>query len=153
MQFLKNTFKNLPIQRKIGLAIWLTCAMALMVAMLAILVVQIATFRQTFSRDLQATGQIIGNNSTAALIFKDRSTAQEILSAVKAKPHILQATLELPDGSEFAALKLHQLPAAISHPRVDGSHFISGYLVLAQPILLARERIGTLYLVSDYRSG
>src|SRR5579859_3940228 len=151
MHFFKTSFKNLPIQRKVGLAILLTCGTALAVTALAIFLVQAATFRRTFSRDLEAIGQIIGNNSTAALTFRDNKTAEEILTALKAKPYILQAAIELPDGSEFAAFNSRNLKVGFTGPRADGFRFVGPYLVLTQPIALARERIGTLYLVSDYR--
>ncbi|HZR17833.1 MAG TPA: ATP-binding protein [Verrucomicrobiae bacterium] len=152
MHRLKLGFKNLPIQRKIGVAIQMTCASALAVAAAAIFVAQLITFRQAFTRDLEAIGSILGNNSTAAISFKDRKAAEEILGAVSAKSHILQATLRLPDESVFAEYKASGFSGASVAPKGDGFHFFGPWLVLNRPVLLAGERIATLRLVSNYQN-
>ena len=150
MRELKRFFKNLSIQRKINYAILLTCGTALAVTAVAIFAAQLVTFRHSFTRDLEATGQMIGQTATAAITFTDQKGAREILAAVSAKPHILRAALDLPDGSEFAAFDT--LPLAPDVPKGDGSHSVGPYLVLNQPVILAGKRIATLRLVCDYRT-
>jgi PAS domain S-box-containing protein len=148
---MKTYLKNLSIRRKISSAIFLTCGTALVIAATAILVVHSITFRRSFSRDLEAIGAILGNNSATALRLKDHRSAEEILGAVKAKSHILHASIRLADGSEFAAFDRapgRGIPAC----QEDGAHFRGGYLILNQPIVRAGERIASLRLVSDYRS-
>ncbi len=152
MRALKAGFKNLPIQRKISLVILLTCLTALAVAGAAIFFTQLATFRQNFRRDLEALGQILGNNSIAAVAFKDRNSAQEILEALKAKSHIVRATLELADGTEFATFARGGRRSPPPVPKQDGFQFAEGFLVLNQPVVLAGTRLGTLRLVSDYQT-
>ena len=152
MMALRSYFKRLPIQRKISLAILVTCGTALAVTAVAIFLAQLVTFRQSFTRDLEAIGGMIGNNSTAALTFNDKKAAEEIVSAVKAKSHILKAAIELPDGSEFAAFTGRRLAAAAQPPKADGFHFVGPYLMLNQPIMLDGQRIGTLHLVSNYQA-
>jgi C4-dicarboxylate-specific signal transduction histidine kinase len=141
----------MPIQRKIGVAIQVTCAAALALAAAAIFVAQSVTFRQTFTRDLEAIGSIIGNNSGAAIRFQDRSAAEAILGAVSAKPLILQATITLPDGKRFAEFRDRQLEGDPAAPKTDGLHFVGPLLVLNRPVMLSGERIGTLRLVSKYQ--
>ena len=145
-------FRNLPIQRKISFGILLTCATALAVAAGAIFVAQLRTFRQSFTRDLEVVAQMLAHNTTAALTFNDARTAQDLLSAIRAKPYILRAALDLADGSQFASFQsgtLRQVPAI---DQGDGFHSAGGFLALNRPIILAGERIATLRLLSDYRT-
>src|SRR5689334_23331732 len=102
MSKLKAFFKDLPIERKIRVAILLTCCTALISSAAAVFLAQLVSFRQTFTGDLQAIGTMIGNSSTATLSFRDRKTAEEILAALKVKAHILQATIDLPEGGTLA---------------------------------------------------
>lgn len=145
-------FRNLPIQRKISLGILLTCATALTVGTAAIFVAQLRTFRQTFTSDLQAIGRMLGHNTTAAITFKDGKGAEELLAAVQAKPYILRAAIDLPDGSEFAAYQSPALKSPAPGSTADGLHSAGGLLLLNQPVLLAGERIATLRLVCDYQT-
>lgn len=150
MANLKEHFKNLPIERKICAAILLTCGITLLCSAAAILVAQMVTFRQAFTRDLETTATIIANNSTAALSFRDRNAANEILGAVRAKAHILEASIDLPEQSSFASYRRHDSTVKTDFPNADGFHFVSSHLILNQPIALANERLGTLRLVSNY---
>jgi PAS domain S-box-containing protein len=152
MHLLKRFFKPLPIQGKITFVILVTCCAALIVVGVAILLAQSLSFRQSFSRDLEATAEIIARNSTAALAFKDPKAAQEVLSAVRAKSDILYAALELPDHSTFAAFISPDLPAPLQKSASEHLAFPDRYLSLDYPIILAGERVGILHLVSDYRA-
>jgi hypothetical protein len=101
----KAYLNDLPIQRKVSVAILLTCGTAVAVMAIGIFFAQLFNFQQTFTRDLETTGSILANNSTAAVAFKDRNAAREILAAVRAKSHIVHCSIELPSGAEFAAFK------------------------------------------------
>src|SRR5690348_1361359 len=149
---LLQLFKNLPIQRKISLGILFTCVTALAVGTAAIFFAQLRTFRQGFTSDLQAIGQMLGHNTTAAITFKDGKGAEELLAAVQAKPYILGASIDLPDRSEFAAYRSPALKSAPPAWPADGLHTAGGLLLLNQPVLLAGERIATLRLVCDYQT-
>jgi PAS domain S-box-containing protein len=152
MGYFRDFAQDLPIRRKVSLVILLTCGTALAVAAAAIFAFHLATFRRNFTRDMQATAEIIGNNSTAALTFNQAKEAAEILSALKAKPSIVHASIKLPGGEPFATLPDQKLRLPPPAPNSDGFQFVGRYLFLHQPILLAGERIGTLHLVSDYRT-
>jgi PAS domain S-box-containing protein len=152
MRSVFTVLNNLPIARKIGFAILLTCSLALTVTAAAIFVAQLMTFRLNFNRDLEATGQMIGQTATAAITFKDRTGAADILSAFSAKPHILRASLDLPDGSEFAAFQRANLAVVPGAAKTDGAHSVGPYLLLNQPVMLAGERIATLRLLCDYQT-
>ncbi|SPE61839.1 Integral membrane sensor signal transduction histidine kinase (fragment) [Verrucomicrobia bacterium] len=152
MQRLRSFLKNLSIQRKISIAILVTCCTALATASAAIFFTQLLTFRQSFTRDLRATGQMLGDNTTASITFKDNQGAEKILGAVRAKPFIIRASLDLPDTSEFAAFPSTPLSTLPQMPPEDGIHFQGGYLALNQAVVLAGERIATLRLLCDYQT-
>src|SRR5438477_10884850 len=94
---------NLPIKRKVTLVILLTSGAAIFVTAAALFAFQLITFRQSFTRDLSALGEIIANHSTAAVAFKDKATAKEMLGVLQVKPHIVHAQIQLNDGSVFAS--------------------------------------------------
>src|SRR3954464_12960329 len=79
------------IKRKLTLIIMLTCSVALVLACAAILIFEIAGFKQVLRRNTEVMAQVIGANSTAALSFKDKDAAKETLSALKAEPYLLSA--------------------------------------------------------------
>src|SRR5579859_756264 len=97
-----HSLKRISIQRKMTLVTLVTCGVVLLVATGALCTFQLFAFRQNFQRDLAVTAEIIADNSIAPLTFKDQKSAAEVLSALKAKPRILYAWIQLPDGSIFA---------------------------------------------------
>jgi hypothetical protein len=49
--------------------------------------------RATLLRDLQVQARIVGNNSTAALLFSDARAAEEILGGLSASPSVQSANI------------------------------------------------------------
>ena len=147
-----HTFRNLSIQRKISLAILFPCVMALAVAAAGIFLAELSNFRQSFTRDLEAIGWMLAHNTTAAIAFKDRKGAEDLLTAVQAKPYIVRACIELPDAAEFACYESSRLKMPPRVSKQDGLYSNAGYLVLNQPVMLAGERIATLRLLCDYQT-
>ena len=95
---------------------------------------------------------MLGHNTTAAITFKDSKGAEDLLAAVQAKPYILRAAIDLPEGAEFAFYQSPKLKVPPPSSPADGLHFAGGFLLLNQPVLLAGERIATLRLVCDYQT-
>ena len=75
-------YRDLPIRHKLRLIVMATVAIAGAAACAAILVYQYYTLRDSLRRDLSVLAEIIADNSTAALSFGDRKTAEELLSAL-----------------------------------------------------------------------
>ena len=147
MQLLRNK----PIKRKITLVILLTCGVALLVAGGALFAFQLITFRQNFNRSLIALGEIIAKHSTAAVAFKDKPAAKEMLEALKAKPHVSQARIWLNDGTLFAEYgETSNLSPAANDSVGTGLHVEGDYLVYRQPIILDGDNLGTLVLLTNY---
>lgn len=145
--------KDTPIQKKLmrvirwisGAVLFLTCA--------SYFAYEFVTFRHTTVRQLSTLGEIIASNSTAALAFESSDDAYEILSAVKADPHIVVAGIYDKNGKLFSHypdnLTNHVLPDVLAE---DGYQFKQSHLISYQPILQGNKRLGTLYLKSDMKA-
>lgn len=125
----------------------LTSSGALVLAGAGFATYEIVLFREGMIRELSVEAEIIGRNSTAALTYGDRSSANEALAALRAEPHIVSACIYSPDGRVFARYgKISGFP----HPTPGDTHtFGRDHLVLFRQILLDGEKIGTIYIRSD----
>ena len=130
----------------------LICGAVLLVAIVALFVFQVVNFRSNFQRDNSTLAAIIANNSTAAMSFKDDTAATEVVNSLKVKPTVLSASLVLPDGTMFAHFGTAEDTQTLSlFPRPGQNLFTGDYLLLTQPVEWKGERVGTLYLRTDYR--
>ena len=117
---------------------------------------ELVTFRQTMSSDLSTLAEIIGNQSTAALTYKDQDTAAEILNALSVKKHIVAAALYDKNGQLLAAYSGGHGRAAIfpRQPERNALRFENNALILFHEIRLGDtgdNLVGTIYLKSDLR--
>ncbi len=144
-------FKDLSIKRKLTLLMMLTSCAALLLACLGFMTYELVTMRQTMAQELSTLAGIIADNSTAALSFKDSKAAEETLATLGAKQQIVAAAIFGPDDVLFARyLRPGAGAEAIPRsPEAGGYRFESRRLLLFGPVLMDKERIGTVYLVSD----
>ena len=117
---------------------------------------ELVTYRQTMSSDLSTLAEIIGNQSTAALTYRDQDAAKEILNALNAKKHIVAAALYDKNGQLLASYAKRGGPAPVFPRQPEGSalRFKSDALILFHQIRLGDQGdnlAGTLYLKSDLR--
>src|SRR5712692_10283414 len=149
-----RVFRGLSIRRKLTLIIMLTSCVALLLASVAFVIYDRITFRRAMARDLTVLANVIGTNSAASLTFNDPKSAQEVLGALSAEPHVIAACIYTHGGKAFAtylpggAKKEDLLPP---EPQAEGSRFEADHLVLSRQIIFDGEIIGTVHLVSDLR--
>jgi len=142
--------KDLPIQRKLMRVFLLTTCAVLGLTCISYFAYEFFTFRLTTIRQLSTLGKIIASNSTAALAFFDKEDAEEILSAVKAEPHIVAIGLYDTEGNLFAYYP--ETASAKTFPPYKeeaGYFFKQSHLVGFEPVVQGERRLGTLYLKSD----
>jgi PAS domain S-box-containing protein len=145
-------FQDISIKRKMLVMTLLICGAVLLVAIVALFVFQVLNFRSNFQRDASTLAAIIATNSTAAVAFKDETAAKEMVGSLQAKPTVLTASLVLSDGSVIARFGNAENAKALSQFPPAGEHrFTGGHLLLTRPVVLKNERVGTLYLRTDYR--
>ena len=71
---------NVKLRHKLTLVTMLTSVAALVLACGAFLGYELLTFERTMNRDLAILGDVIGDNSTAALTFGDNEAAGGVLA-------------------------------------------------------------------------
>jgi signal transduction histidine kinase/CheY-like chemotaxis protein len=145
-----RSFGNLPIKWKLTLIVVVNSVIALGLASAAFIGYESVQLPQETEADLATLADMTAAHSTAALSFEDRRSAQEILSALRAESHILEARIYDRSGQIFAGYtrdgaQAHYPPA----PRQPGRYFENGTLVLFDLIRLDGETIGFIYLHSD----
>src|SRR5579871_1189688 len=143
-------YRNLAVRHKLRLIIMLTVAVALVLACTAMVAYDQIVAGRDLQNDLAALAEIVGSNSTAAVTFGDQRAAEELLSGLKAKQHIIAATIYSEGGKPFAA---YRRPGAGSRfapaLRFEGSWFDGDRLVVYRTIVLNQQPVGIIYLESD----
>ena len=145
------SLRDWPIKQKLTAMLVLISGLVLLLTSAAFAGYQYWSLRQATRDALAVRGRIIAANSTASLAFANDADAREILSALRADPHIVAAVLYDKRGHVFAGYPTgvagDVVPAA---PGPDGYRFERGLLIGFQPVEEAgSQRLGTLYLASD----
>jgi PAS domain S-box-containing protein len=128
-----------------------TTAAALFITGVAIVASDTLLFRRAMERDLSALANIVGDNSTAALVFDDPQVASQTLSALRSRQHIVAACLFSPDGTLFAFYARHGSAVQACPPPLQGEMTGpgTGGIAVSHPIMLDGRRVGTLALLYD----
>ncbi|MGH7979763.1 MAG: ATP-binding protein, partial [Limisphaerales bacterium] len=95
--------QDIPIKRKLTAIIMIASTVALLLVSGGFIAYELATFRQTMKNDLLTLAQITGDQSTAAVAFRDQATAEEIIRHLKYQNHIVAAALYDPSGRLFSS--------------------------------------------------
>ncbi|HUK24083.1 MAG TPA: ATP-binding protein [Terriglobales bacterium] len=150
-------FKNYSIAKKLITMNMLVTAAALLLAGSSFVIYDILTFRDGLVRYLSIQAQIIGSNSVSALLFNDKPSAENTLSALRTSTHIQYAAIYGPDGAPFAGYwrgrpgQFLRLPA-MAPARSETHRFEDGQLDLAQTIVFQGKAVGAVYITSDLGS-
>ena len=144
-------FRDLPIKRKLTVAVLGTTLVTLLAACAAFLAYERVTFRRLMARNLNVLVDALASNSTAALAFNTPSDAQETLQALSVKPSVETACLYDADGARFATYSRAGSETAIpAKPEPDGTRFASDHLAVVRPVMLNGKRLGTLCVRNDF---
>ena len=148
------SLRDWPIKQKLTAILLLISGLVLLLTAAAFVTYEVVAFRQMTLKDLSTLGRIIAANSTASLAFANEADAREILSALRAEPHVVAAGLYDKDGRVFsrypADLPGETLPAV---PGQDGYRFEQGYVIGFEPVAeVGNARLGTLFLKSDMKA-
>ncbi len=150
----KQRFDNMALGGKFRAIGMLTTAIALAISSAVWLVADLRTEMNGVLREASASADLIATQSTAALTFRDRNAARDVLSSFEVNRDIVTAAVLLPDGAVYArfdrepALKapidLGQVPAA-------GTWHAFGRdsMRIAKPIVLGGERLGAVFVRMD----
>ena len=111
--------RDWPFRSKLMLLGMLPTTVGLVLACLAFTSSLYVRFPSTLEQQLSYVGDIVGQNSTAALLFQDPELAHQILTTLSASPNIVAACLYDLGGTPFAKFhalrRLHQNTDGIAH--------------------------------------
>ncbi len=160
MSAIKQKLLNLPIRNKITLIVFCTAGLLIGLMAIAITAEKYFEYRHSLVEDMTTLAEIIGTNSTAALSFRDRVTANEILAALQAEADVIAACLLDDRGQLFATYERGQhaktplfrdeLEALVQVTTGNQEvRFQSGVLDLSRSIRLNGKRIGYIVIRTD----
>ncbi len=157
-----TTYRDLSIRAKLTSMMMLTSAVVLLLASAAFIAVDVVKIRANMVEDMAVLANVIGRNSSAALIFNDEDAAREILSALHAETHIIAASIRDVEGellADYVNQSAALLPVSIEQSAPDktfiddssaASHeFTDDRLYLYSPIMFGGDMLGTVVIESD----
>lgn len=147
------SFRDASISHKLTRIIVLTSCISLLLACGAFLAYERVTYKRTMTGDLSSLARIIGDNCAPAVTFLDRKTAEESLATLRARPHIVSASIYTPDGRLFAHYGRPSSDDSSSAPdefrRREYSDFIGGNLVVQRNVITSESVVAAVVLRSD----
>ncbi len=128
-----------------------TSLLGLSVACLCSEIYERGSFRGAIASQLTALAGTLGANTTASLAFSDKQSAEDILKALSAEPHIVTGCLYDKKGQFFAAYQrsgaTDQCREVLS--RSEEETFGSNSVTVLRPISLGSEPVGWIAITSD----
>jgi PAS domain S-box-containing protein len=144
-------YRDVSIQRKLTFLILTTSLVGLGLACLAFEFYERASFRRALTSELSALADTLGANATASLAFNDHQSAQDILGALRAEPHVTGGCLYDKHGELFAEY-LRRGTMKRCKPNVAesaGARFKTDSVTQYRTISLGGEKSGTIAIESD----
>ncbi len=145
-----TSIRDLSIKRKLNLIVMVTTCIALLAAFTTAIILDLIVTRRNMIRNLSMMTEIVANNSTAALSFKDPMFAAEAVAVFKANPHVRKAAIYDASGKLFARHSANAEKAEFPpRPPEPQARFERGCMIVSRRVLLDNEVIGTVYVESD----
>ena len=125
-----------------------TSGIASALLMASFLAYDLVSAHKQMQSHLATLAQVVGENSTAALVFDDKPAAREMLEALRTESPIVTACLYSPEGNLFAEY-LRQ-PAMRQCPKLAGGWSTpSTFTAAARRLERRGDFAGTIYIESD----
>ncbi len=144
--------RNLSIKNKLLLTVLLPGISSLAIAGVLLLALELGEFRQNVKDDLSALATIIGNRSSAALIFLDTELANENLGVFNMQPIVQTACLYDAKGALFTQfLKTRTAwPCPVTIEK-EKTHFESNELYVIEQIVDQTDLLGSVLIYADFK--
>jgi two-component system sensor histidine kinase/response regulator len=149
-------FRRQSVAHKLTTTVLTTSGVTLVAACSVFATYDYLNSRSRLVRDVTMLADIVGTNSTAAMIFKDAAAAADTLRATGVNEHILDARLFTPDGALLATYLrpgvswTATLPEDVVAPgAAPVAAFEGNHLRVSRPITLNHEVVGTISVESD----
>lgn len=152
-----HKFSDLPITSKLRRLQAITLGLALVFTLLICSITELWHQHRDMLVDVNSTGNMIGFNASAALLFDDKQSATDILSALRSKPNIIGAQLYTIEGAPFAHYSANGYFIGLPNLLAEAENQLQqqGIMLLThvviQPIYQKDDIVGYLYLLIDLR--
>ncbi len=165
-----HAFRHCSIKRKLMIFFLLIISIGITMTTTTFMLNQVYRFNQSAREEIRTQTQILARNTSASLTFMDEASANEILMALKANPKIVAALLFGADNYLFAHYvasnaasgslrgEISSLLLPNSNPPAlftalqnacSGFRFLEMRPLVSEPIMLDKERIGTVVIQAD----
>ncbi|HKK60385.1 MAG TPA: ATP-binding protein [Salinivirga sp.] len=146
---MKLNFNNFSIKVKIVSIILLITTIALVLAGSIFFAYDKKQFEKRTVNDLGILAEVIGDNSTAAITYKDPETANEILNSLVAEKQVKNAFIIIENNDTLASYSREKgLVKMPIRTKADTSYFNQNNLFLQKSILLNNDTIGRISISS-----
>jgi signal transduction histidine kinase/ActR/RegA family two-component response regulator len=148
---LRQRFLNLPIRQKLIVLVMGTATVALLLACVLFVGYDVVDFRERMMADLSVAADGVIITVTPAVDFGDSTGAEEVLSALRARPNVMVGRIYDTEGRLFA----EYVRADVSDPPPTPALGREARIFETDRLRLFRElrkdgvALGTLYLESD----
>jgi len=142
-------FGDSSVGKKLMILMMLASTLALLLMCSVLLVYDVITVKQATTAHVSSLAQIIADNSKAAVSFGDPNAAGEVLSTLKAEPHVTTACIYDKQGKPFAVYRAQSSDASVPVLRPPGTYFDAGGLSQYRQMTVGDEPVGSVVIVSD----
>ena len=144
-------FRERPIRQKLIMLALLSAGLGLVLACAGFVTHEITTYRSVTMNELQALATVLGNNVTAALVFDDAVSVEEVLVGLRGHPTVESAVVYNRSGALIAAFRGAGLgdPPATSPANKPGPLGADGQIALYHEIVLDKEPIGGILIYAS----
>lgn len=124
---------------------------AVTVAGLFLVLLEISEFKKTTQEELTAMATLIGNRSTAALIFDDEKVARENLAVLNKFPSVRLACIYDVQQRIFTSVNTDPAKKSFCPTLTDNpqTNYRKNQLYIFQPIILEKDRLGLVFIHAD----
>lgn len=147
-----NKIRHLAIQRKLLLILLFSSFSSLIFAGLFLMILEISELKKNVHEDLIAVAKMVGNRSTAALMFEDYALASENLAVFDGYPIIQTACLYNSSGAVFAQFYKHDVSRQYSCPpslTFEQTEFVQLHFYVLEPVISDSIQIGKVLLYAN----
>jgi two-component system cell cycle sensor histidine kinase/response regulator CckA len=145
-----KSLKDLSIKYKVMSIMMLVSGVSLLLAGGILLLVETKSFKKRYITNLSTISEIIGANSTSALLFDDKEAARTTLSALAKQKTFTECGIYRPDEQLFARYVMHghkrEMPPNF---RAPGTYYEGGKLIHFSSIIWKGETMGMVYICTD----
>lgn len=146
------SLQRLSLKQKLVFLSALSSGSALLLAVGVFMAYDFISFREGLVRTLSAQAAVVGYNSASSLLFQDSASAEQTLSALKARPDVKMAGIYDTEGRPFALWRRDQKDFRPLPPLPTNNEeryfFNENSLFLVRPVVFDGAVVGHVYIES-----